>query len=83
MRACSTISVDDLLSVCGDAYSLRTFRGYGSDLSIFITRRADQPCAWLPADPKRIARYVDDQVERGVAYLPLSAVYALSHLRTS
>ncbi len=52
-----------LLDGVRGAYSPRTLNGYGSDLEIFIEWCADQPCAWIPADPTFVAKFVDHQVE--------------------
>ena len=50
--------------MCEGAYSLRTLKGYGSDLSTFIKWCSDQPCTWLPAEPGSVAKFVDEQVQR-------------------
>ena len=60
----SNVSVDDLLSYFKGAYSLRTLKGYGSDLGTFIKWCSDQPCSWLPAEPRSVAKFIDDQVQR-------------------
>jgi len=62
MVACPDTTVDDLLSECAGAYSDRTLKGYGSDLGIFLDWCATQPCSWVPADPKLVARFVSEQI---------------------
>lgn len=56
--------VDNILSACGEAYSIRTIKGYGSDLRIFAHWCEARVHHWLPTDPKLIADFVDSQVEQ-------------------
>ena len=46
------------------AYSIRTAKGYSSDLRIFAEWCAKHSESWLPAHSKAIAAFVDDQIER-------------------
>jgi site-specific recombinase XerD len=46
------------------AYSPRAIKGYSSDLRIFISWCVEGNRCWLPADPKTIGEFVDEQVER-------------------
>ena len=46
------------------AYSIRTVKGYSSDLRIFQEWCAKHSEPWLPAHSKAIAAFVDDQIER-------------------
>lgn len=57
-------TLDDILSACDGAYSVRTIKGYGSDLRIFLDWCEARAEHWLPADPKLIADFVDSQVEQ-------------------
>lgn len=57
--------VDQILSACHGAYSVRTIKGYRADLSIFIAWcRTRNIRRWLPARPDIVAQFVNDQVER-------------------
>ena len=54
----------NLLAPCIGAYSPRTVAGYTSDLRVFLGWCLAMRRPWLPADPKMLAEFVDDQVEQ-------------------
>lgn len=58
----SVASVVEILAVCEGAYSIRTTKGYAADLRIFADWCATRTTSWLPADPKLLAQFVDEQV---------------------
>ena len=57
-------TAEDMFTACAGAYSQLTLNGYSSDLRVFQNWSADRGYPWLPADPKTIAAFVDDQVKR-------------------
>mgnify|MGYP003382424906 FL=1 len=54
--------LEEILAVCEGAYSIRTMKGYRSDLHIFIAWCRSRSLPWLPASPQVIAAFVDDQI---------------------
>lgn len=56
-------AIDDLLAPCEGAYATRTLKGYSTDLRQFYDWCAQRDCAWLPAEPKTIAAYIDEQIQ--------------------
>ena len=64
LSSAAEASVDDILSVCAGAYSVRTIKGYASDLRIFIEWCEARNFCWLPAEPQTLAEFIDDQVDR-------------------
>ncbi len=55
-------SIDEILSSCVGAYSVRTIKGYASDLRIFVGWCKARDHCWLPAKPVNIAAFIDNQV---------------------
>jgi integrase/recombinase XerD len=58
------ITVREVVAACAGAYSIRTTKGYGADLGTFFGWCRAKGCPWLPADPKVLAAFVDDQIQR-------------------
>ncbi len=54
--------ITSILAACEGAYSIRTTKGYAADLRIFADWCTSRNAPWLPADPKVLADFVDDQV---------------------
>lgn len=55
--------VADVLSACEGAYSIRTIKGYRSDLLIFAAWCQSKSLSWLPSSSQAIAAFIDDQIE--------------------
>lgn len=54
----------NLLATCEGAYSVRTTKGYGADLRVFLGWCSNRGASWLPATPAIVAAFIDDQASR-------------------
>ena len=58
------LAVSEIFRPCDGAYSLRTIRGYSSDLRTLILWCGSRGYPWFPTAPAILAEFVDDQVEK-------------------
>ena len=58
------LTVSEIFRACDGAYSLRTIRGYTSDLRTLILWCGARGYLWFPTAPAILAEFVDDQVEK-------------------
>lgn len=62
LRMVISVSIESVLSVCEDAYSVRTIKGYRSDLEIFKRWCTSKRCCWVPVAPRVLSAFIDEQI---------------------